>query len=448
MNHSPSKLFFQSAKQLWRNKTASQQRGAVAVFVALSMSVMIGFAGLAMDAGRLYVHKSELQNAADACSLAAAKELICDTSVAGTCSKTFVQNAEIAGRFIAKKNSNNFQGTAVDIPANGALDNSVRFSTTLSGTYSAVSASDYTNLTFPKYARCSAKATGITPWFMGILGVGNQIMTATSVGTLAPSQGFCNGPPIGVCSSGPAPNFGYTTGQWLQSAFSNGNASDGLTGTFKWIDFTPSAGGTNELREQLTGNSATCNVKVGDNVSQPGGHQGAKFAYNTRFGIYKQSGANAYSFQDAPPDHTGYGYPNNTPGSPVIDQTALPGTGPGAYSNYKIRQGAHTPFTPAEYPGGNSVVQGNVNASSILEHTQNGAERRLVAVPVISCGTGNTPIVGMACILMLNPMSNGSGTIYLEYRGNAAIAGSSPCTSIGLASNGNGKGPLVPTLVQ
>ena len=47
-----------------------QERGVVAIIVALSLVVLVGFAGLALDLGKLYVAKSELQNSADACALA------------------------------------------------------------------------------------------------------------------------------------------------------------------------------------------------------------------------------------------------------------------------------------------------------------------------------------------------------------------------------------------
>ena len=53
------------------NGIRRNQRGAVAIIVGLTLAVLIGFAGLALDLGRLYVNKSELQNAADSCALAA-----------------------------------------------------------------------------------------------------------------------------------------------------------------------------------------------------------------------------------------------------------------------------------------------------------------------------------------------------------------------------------------
>ena len=67
-----------------------------------------------------------------------------------------------------------------------------------------------------------------------------------------------------------------------------------MTGSFRWVDFTPNAGGNSEIRDQLAGSTAVCDIRVGSNVQQPGVQQGAKAAYNTRFGIYP-NGANAYT---------------------------------------------------------------------------------------------------------------------------------------------------------
>lgn len=52
-----------------------QQGGGVLILAALSLAVLIGFLGLVIDLGRLFVMKTELQSANDACALAAAAEL-------------------------------------------------------------------------------------------------------------------------------------------------------------------------------------------------------------------------------------------------------------------------------------------------------------------------------------------------------------------------------------
>ena len=63
-------------KQVSRPKHQRQrqreQRGAVMILFSLTIVVLIGFAGLAIDLGRAFVIKTELQNAMDACALSAA----------------------------------------------------------------------------------------------------------------------------------------------------------------------------------------------------------------------------------------------------------------------------------------------------------------------------------------------------------------------------------------
>jgi Flp pilus assembly protein TadG len=170
------------------------QRGAVAIIVGLTLAVLIGFAGLALDLGRLYVNKSELQNAADACALAAARELTCDPA-AGACPASYLEGAEKAGLFLASRNNKDFQDSAAAI-----LADDVRFNTALapnSNYLSRAAGADPAS----KYAMCGARADGIVPWFMGVLGVGAQSVSATAVATLAPSQVNC-GIPLAMCSKG------------------------------------------------------------------------------------------------------------------------------------------------------------------------------------------------------------------------------------------------------
>src|SRR5688572_17162621 len=83
-----------AASSLWRRirGLAMQQRfgnedGAVLVFVALILVVVIGFGAIAVDAGALYQEHRELQNAADAAALA----------VAQSCSEAEVQTACAGG---------------------------------------------------------------------------------------------------------------------------------------------------------------------------------------------------------------------------------------------------------------------------------------------------------------------------------------------------------------
>jgi Flp pilus assembly protein TadG len=53
-------------------KSRKKQKGAVAITVALSMTLLLGIAAMAIDIGNLMVARNELQNAADAAALAGA----------------------------------------------------------------------------------------------------------------------------------------------------------------------------------------------------------------------------------------------------------------------------------------------------------------------------------------------------------------------------------------
>jgi hypothetical protein len=253
---------------------------------------------------------------------------------------------------------------------------------------------------------------------------------ATAVATLAPGQTACNAAPVGICATGPAAsNFGFSAGNWITSNYTHAGNTANLTDGLRWVDFQAGAGGADAVRDQLLGNGATCGIRTGDTLQVEAGANDARKAWNTRFGIY----TGGENMSTAAPDRTGYAYPSSF----IAVNTS-------AYADYRSKQAANAPFAPAEYAPGGAGISAPISAANHLTH---GAERRLVAVPVINCsGAVSVPILGMACALMLNPISNGgSGTVYLEWRGLASDP-ASPCRSAGIA--GGAGGALVATLVQ
>ena len=415
--------------------------------VGLLLVVLVGMFGLVVDSGQLYVNKAELQSAADACALAAAQELNCQSAAAGgaagivNCPASFLLAAETAGSFVGAKNKARLQSSAVTI---AAAD--VRFSTTLGPNSGYLSRADGANVN-ARFAMCIARSNGVTPWVMGVVGATPTNLSAVGVATQAPGKSFCSAAPIGLCNvaGGTAPNFGYTVGAWISANFnSSGNGNNEttqVTGSFRWVDYT-NAGSANEVREQLYGKARTCNLRVGNNTQEPANNQSTKFAYNSRFGIY--ANGSGESKLTAPPDRSGYAYPNKSPdaGFPLI------AVGASAYADYVRRQGLGSAFVTTQYNLPGNIVTALDVISTTAEHQTYGTDRRLIPVPVVNCGGGIEPILGMACVLLLNPMATGAdGIIYLEYRGNAANTGS-PCRILGTAGGPGGSGPLVPTLLQ
>lgn len=416
----------------------ARQRGAVAIMVALCLLMLLGLLGLAVDSGKLYVNKAELQTAADACALAAAQELTCQPGPGiTTCPAAYLQRAEAAGIYAGGRNNARLESSAVSI---STAD--VRFSTTLGPNSGYLSRAAGAN-TNSRYAMCIARANGIAPWLMGVMGQGPTNVAGSAVATMAPGQTFCSQVPMGICAKagGVAPNFGYNVGDWIGAAFQmNGNKVTLNPGSaFEWVDFTPNGGGNNEIKDQLAGRSEVCGLSLGQNVGQPGAQAGAKLTYNTRFGVYLSGSGEDVT--TAPPDYVGYAYPNKSPGTPVIN------VGTSAYADYVRRRATNDSYVEGENVG--NVISGQDVVATSAQLAANGRDARLVTAPIINCGgNNNTQMVGLACLLMLNPMTKGNnGNIYLEYRGNST-SGTSPCREAGGPGGSGGSGPLVPTLVE
>src|SRR5688572_822188 len=183
-----------------RISNASRQKGAVLVLVGISIAVLIGFLGIVVDLGRLFVTKTELQSAMDACALAAAGELKPGVNPPDTLS---IARAVSSGITAGTRNRVNFQAAPAPITAAH-----IYFSDRLSDT----------SATFPfgyvpsasadpataRYVLCARKESGIATWFMQVLQgfLGNAPTTNTvgawATATLKPAQLNC-AIPLGVC---------------------------------------------------------------------------------------------------------------------------------------------------------------------------------------------------------------------------------------------------------
>jgi hypothetical protein len=396
----------------------------VAIIVGLSMAVLVGFAGLALDGGRLYVNKTELQNAADACALAGAYDLTASPNI----TQSSFDEAQNSGTTVATRNRVAFQAGAIN-----AQDVTVEFSASLTGGWMSA-ASNPPGAS--RYIRCTIRETGINPWFMQVLGFGSQTVVSLATASLANSQTTC-GIPLAMCAQGAGAGFGLVKGQWYNGRFDSGG---GATGSFNWIDYTPPSGGASELGNLLKGNGV-CNMNITNPVGQPGnmGNSAAK-AWNTRFGLYQGSD----NINNAPPDYTGYAY---TPLDWPSQSNALPdflsrrSTG----DNYGATVQAGNTLT------GLSISNAYNPTTTPALHRQYGASRRLAVAPVVDCSgwqnSQTVPIAAWACILMLAPIASPGDTVYMEFEGLSDDP-TSPCATSGVVGGVGSVGPLVPGLVQ
>ena len=427
-------------------QTRSRQGGAMMVLFGIALAVLIGFLGIVVDLGRLFVTKTELQTAMDACALAAAAELRPSLNPPDLLA---VSRAVSAGITAGTRNRVDLQAappaiTAADIYFSDRLsDNSTTFPF---GYLPAAAANPAT----ARYVLCARAQTGIATWFMQVLeGFLGGASTPNTVGawataTTAPAQTSC-GIPLGVCKKpgSASPNWGFTAGEWVSGRF---DAGGGMTGSFNWIDFSPPAGGASELATLLAG-QGQCNLNVTAPVGQTGiiGNAAAK-AWNSRFGLYQGGGGNP-NLATAPPDHSGYSYtPTNWPSQA------------NAFSDFQAKRNAFASYgdTVDTVDAGNAITSLSINNSFRVtthgaggEHSSFGADRRISTAPVVDCGewvsSQTVPILGWVCVLMLNPISSPDEIVRMEFLGSASTLGS-PCTTYGIA--GGTSGPLVPVLVH
>lgn len=429
-----------SIKQRVAPSSRCQQRGAVAIIVGISIVALIGFVGLALDLGKLFIAKTELQNSSDACALAASRELT-------GANANQLEIAEAAGMTTGAVNRVIFQGEAVVLYVN----DSVTFSREYNGPYLAKNAIVPTEALAMKYVRCTVSRAGIANWFIQVLNVlpgidiGSQTVVSTAVASLAPAQTNC-AIPVGLCTidADGNPLAGKPEGTWLEGVIGP-PGSGGLTGNFKWIDFTPPAGGASELASILKGSGA-CNIpSIGAEVGQPGNVASLADDWNSRFGIYKGSTNPPPEPGGAVPDYTGYAYTDAAGSWPTKFN---------AYDNFITQRTSNIAYQGNALTG--LTVQGAIKDKTFLH--DNGADRRLAIVPVVNCddfASGSTAAVkSWACILMLHPINNsagGTGTgatrMYLEYRGLSSDY-DSPCATLGMPGSEDSAGPMVPVLVQ
>jgi Flp pilus assembly protein TadG len=413
-------------------RAKKKQQGSVSIIIALSMTVLVGFVGIALDLGKLYVVKSELQNSADACALAAAQALT------STSSQQLVI-AEAAGITTGQRHKILFQSRRVTLSVN----EHVEFSDSANGSYLTKAGLSNNEILTKRYARCTVSSGEIDNWFIEVLNIipgvatGKQQVEATAVAGLQPSMTTC-AIPVGLCST----NITASTpvGTWIQAGISGGG---NFTGNFRWIDFTPPSGGASELAGWLKADGACELPVIGSSVGQTGNISSLSDEWNSRFGIYKGS----VRPEDAKPDLSGYAYTDAATSWPSKFN---------ALSDFINKRSANVP-----YQGDTLAKLKTQGTTKDANHLRaNGAERRLMIAPVVDCngfagGSSVAPIRSWACVFLLHPINNsagggansaGSGLMYLEYEGNASRPGS-PCTTTGMPG-GAGVGPLVTTLIK
>ena len=408
---------------------------------AMMLLLLLGFMGIAIDFGRLFIVKTELQTAMDSCALAAAQELDGQS--------TALTRARSAGLTAANLNKVNLQSVSWD--GKGQLTNA-------DITFKDSAYSDTVAAT-AKYAVCSHSQAGVKMWLLHILAANGgdpllyptaRSVLASAAATRASAQSTCPIPvAIKARSGGSAPNYGYQVGEWV-TIYDKGGAG-AAPGEMGWYNLDGSSSASETSKELSEGGS--CGTRVGDVLGTPGAQTSVSTQWNYRFGIYKNGDTPAVYH----PDQTGYAYTSVNWTNPV-PQNAFSGTkATGSHAtaqNYITKRALFASFddTGTDLKDGALIVYGDKNKLNSFKdlaspgnfgtHFRYGYNRRVVVVPVINASNKVTDYV---CMFMLAPMTGPNDPVQMEFRGNAGNV-ASPCTTNGLA--GGTAGPLVPVLVR
>lgn len=390
------------------------QDGAVILTACLMLLFLLGFMGIALDFGRLFIVKTELQTAMDSCALAGAQELDGQPDAwtrarnagmtAGNMNPVELQSANWRGMGQITDATITFKNAGYDPAANPAET---------------------------RYVQCEHTQTGIRMWLLHALGAffndaatypQTRNVLARAVATRTSAQTTCPIPVALKPKSATDPNYGFAIGEWITMLTKQSSIPGGYIG---WANLDGS-NDANQTKKEMEG---SCGTSIGDELGTPGTQTAIAEVWNERFGIYKNKGDS--STQD--PDYTGYVY--TTSSWPSASN---------AYEDFLNKRQAFAPCA-ADVPSCASINNLKLNSfqgmATTSEHRNYGSNRRIVLVPVVE----GMRVSGFACMLLLQPLSIPMDDVQLEYLGNAS-APNSPCTTSGLP--GGSAGPLVSALVE
>jgi len=301
-----------------------RQRGAIAVLTGiLLIFVFVPLGGLVVDLGHLYIAKAELQNAADAAALAAAKDL--NNKADG------IDAAIVSGQAVGAKHKYDFT-TSLSLQASDFW-----FATTPDGPWNtqAQAKAAPAGMTFVKV---DTGAKTMPTFLMGAAGIAS---TATN-GVAVAGRYVTVVTPIGICAADPAhrtAEYTYPSGlkELVEFGFRRGVGYNlfelGSLGGATYdpylinpVDTPPSCDASNSSANSTApfvcnGNSAVITLGSGQVNTNTGMTASIEKALNSRFDDF--SGGSKCDPVQAPPDINVKEYPYS-PSSPINWQDAAP----------------------------------------------------------------------------------------------------------------------------
>ena len=365
----PPEHHAQDARARFKLHDRKGERGNVMIMTAIFAVGLVLAVGLCIDGARIYMTRAELQNAADAAALAAARELNSGTSGLTDA----VTQAQAAALQANKYGLNRTGGNAPAVPIS-----TVEFAADLNGPWyvgaSGVPAGTEASI---RYVRVTTQ-TANTPVLFAVRALGNTHAESRSAvaGMSAPINTICDFFPIAVsldpavqtgdgADGYPAPNTTMTL-SFVQGTGSSATLADKNYIILEVPDI--SGNGAPETAVLSAGLTNTC---FAQNASVPfhmtpsanvnNGPKQITDGVNTRFNVYANGYGNALQPSTFPPDSnvqegiTFTQYDNQTavtapnPNAPGQDQRRIlivPIVWPGTYDGSNCTAGVSCPNAP------------------------------------------------------------------------------------------------------
>lgn len=265
-------------ERFWKDES-----GATLIYISLSLTLILGFVGLAIDASRFTTTATQARAAAESAALAAARQL--DGSP-----DSITRADSAAANFVARDQR---FGTTT---AGSKMKVTMRYLTGLPDDDEAdIPSTLYTtDPTKALYAEATTENIAHRNFFLPVLGV---VSDEDLIGTAVAGQtsAVCRVTPLAICNpaedaSGAGANFNYLDWVGRQILVRKGGAdSDWAPGNFGLLDSTYGQG-TPDLADQLAaidGADACFSTRLN---TKPGSVNSLRPALNTRFDIYENPG--------------------------------------------------------------------------------------------------------------------------------------------------------------
>jgi hypothetical protein len=360
-----------------RLHSRQSQRGVALILVAIGLVVMLGIAGLALDASHALTNKTRLQNTTDAAALAAAKEYdqAADIVLANAAALSiFGINADGAG--------NQELNAAYDA---GEINILIQWSDSLD---------PFTSKGIGPYVRVIATGYNLDATLSAVLGIDDIGISASAVAGPSPTiNRACNVAPLVACANDPDDSdmFGFTQNKLeVLKASSGGSSSSALgPGNFQLIRMECGSG-KDCVRDNLAGAYNSC-ISSGTTVdTEPGNGVGPSYqGLNTRFDIF--AGPMKGTEDQYPPD--------------VITEQTYPALSYDADTDTIVQDGAAASAATLSF--GWDQYAARISSSNLNNPPPRGVyERRVLTLPIARCdgtcsGQCELDVVGFGCYFLL-----------------------------------------------